>query len=178
MRIYAYHLEQSFILLVLPFTLILPPLVLTGLRLLTFGRLNYLPAGPTSLLFALLAQYHAAIPSLYTYRIGTASPTPDPPQIPSATITLSSKSTNYLLPIQLALSQFPSSILPAAIGWFIGNAYRNEILPGTSWRVPGWLVGQTSKRDARRVEALRRRLEESDAVATGVESSVATRRAV
>lgn len=152
--------------------------MLVLLRVLTFGRLNYLPAGPTTLLFAILAQYHAAIPSLYTYRIGAVSPTEDSSSIGSGTITLSSKSTSYFLPVQLALSQFPSSILPATIGWFIGNAYRNEILPGTNWRVPGWLVGQSSKRDARRVEALRRRLEETDAIATGVESSSATRRAV
>lgn len=160
----------------LPFSLLLPPLLLLVLQTLSFGRFNYLPAGPTPLLFAILAQYHAAIPPMYTYHIGTASPTPDPPQIPSATITLTSKSTNYFLPLQLALSQFPSSILPAFVGWLIGNAYRRELLPWTSWRVPGWLVGQSGRRDARRVEALRRRLEETEGVASGVESPPAVRR--
>ncbi|KAF2674686.1 hypothetical protein BT63DRAFT_449676 [Microthyrium microscopicum] len=175
-RLWGSRKFASFLLLALPFSLLLPPFLLAILRPLTFGRLNYLPAGPTPLIFAILAQYQAAIPSMYTYRIGTASPTPDPPQIPSATITLSSKSTNYFLPLQLALSQFPSAILPAAVGWLIGNAYRSEILPGTSWRVPGWLVGQGSRRDARRVEALRRRMEETEeAIATGVESPRARR---
>ena len=69
-----------------------------------------------------------------------------------------------MLPLQLALSQFPHALLPAAVGWGIGHAYRNEVLPGTGWRVPGWLIG--TRRAGAQVEALRRRLE-SEAVGEG-----------
>jgi hypothetical protein len=157
---------------VLPFTLLLPPFLAFVLRPLTFGHVNYLPAGPTPILFALLAQYHAAIPPLYQYRIGTTSPsTSSISGIPSSAISFTSKSTNYFFPLQLALSQFPSSILPALVGWAVGYAYRNEILPGVSWRAPGWLVGQSSRRDAGRMEAMRRRLEgDSEVSTTGVDS--------
>jgi hypothetical protein len=146
---------------------------LSLLRLVTLNRFNYLPSGPTPLLFALLAQYHAAIPSLYTYRIG-ALPTETnnaSNQAPSGSISFTSKSTSYFLPLQLALSQFPYSILPALTGWMVGYAWRNELLPGCGWRVPGWVVGE-GRRDRRRIEALRRRLEEESAETTGVESSV------
>lgn len=67
---------------------------------------------------------------------------------------------NYFVPIQLALSQFPSSILPAAVGWAVGYAYRNEAIPGTSWRLPSWLVGQ--RREGPNMETLRRRMEGED----------------
>lgn len=156
--------KQSFLILVLPYTLILPPILLAlVLRPLSFGNVNYLPAGPTAVLFALLAQYHASIPSTYKYRVG-ATASPPTSQSNSAasvlrggTVTMTSKTMSYLLPLQLALSQFPSAILPAAVGWVVGYAYRNDVLPGTSWRVPAWMVGQKSTRP--NVEALRRRLE-------------------
>jgi hypothetical protein len=77
---------------------------------------------------------------------------------------------SYFIPIQLALSQFPSSILPAAVGWAVGYAYRNEAIPGTSWRIPAWVLGQKSK--GPNMETLRRRLESEDtdgATATAAE---------
>lgn len=148
------------------------------LRPLSFGHVNYLPAGPTALLFAILAQYHAAIPSTYRYIVGglTAPPnghpttTSNPTATQSAaaqlaslrnsTVALTSKTIYYVFAVQLALSQFPSSILPAVVGWTVGYAYRNEVLPATSWRVPSWVVGQKNRRP--NVEALRRRLEGED----------------
>jgi hypothetical protein len=63
--------------------------------------------------------------------------------------------------VQLALSQFPSSILPAAVGWAVGYAYRNEVLPATSWRMPAWMVGQKSR--GPNLASLRRRMEGEDA---------------
>ncbi|KAF2426563.1 hypothetical protein EJ08DRAFT_593535 [Tothia fuscella] len=163
-RLWGSRKLASFVVLTLPYTLILPPLILALLiRPLSLNKVNYLPAGPTSILFALLAQYHAAIPSTYKYRIG-ATAAPPPPNSNRATsafmgstVTLTSKTMSYLLPLQLALSRFPSAILPAVVGWAIGYAYRNDVLPGTSWRVPAWVVGQKSVRP--NVEALRRRLE-------------------
>jgi hypothetical protein len=161
---------QSFLLSTLPYTALLPPLLLTFiLRPLTFGRINHLPAGPTPIIFALLANYYAAIPYTYRYKISPSSPasqSSSPPSevspaslsaIWSRSITLTSKSTSYLAPLQLSLSQFPGSLLAAAVGWAVGTAWRRDMLPGAStWRVPGWMVGEEKKRG---FEGLRARLD-------------------
>lgn len=172
-RLWGSRKFSSFILSILPYTAILPPLILSLLlRPLSFNQLNYLPAGPTAVVFALLAQYHAVIPHVYKYRIATSSST-STRGIPE--LTFSDKSTTYLLAAQLALSQFPGSLTPAAVGWVVGYAWRSEILPGaTRWRIPGWLG--SGKSDAERYETLRRRLEgESSAAASGVEGQEAER---
>jgi len=129
--------------------------------------MNYLPAGPTPILFALLAQYHAAIPYEYKYRIATsASPSTtnegsnnNSSQRGSTTgLALTSKSLSYIPALQLALSQLPGSLLAAAIGWAVGYAYRHDVLPGAStWRVPGWVVGERRKQ-SEGFEGLRRRM--------------------
>ena len=167
----------------LPYTSVLPPLLLALLlRPLSAGRLAYLPAGPTPLVFALLAQYHAAIPTVYKYRlILSGGSSNGGSQDDARALTFTDKSTTYLLAGQLALSQFPHSLLGAAVGWLIGYAWRREILPGSAsgWRVPWWLLGlptppPTTARDgdaegdAEGYDALRRRLE-GDARASGVD---------
>ncbi|RMJ21793.1 hypothetical protein PHISP_07342, partial [Aspergillus sp. HF37] len=147
----------TFILSTLPYTTLLPPLVLACiLRPLSWGYLNYLPSGPTGVLFALLAQYYASIPHTFRFRIATTSPSSaagsgasKPPQDPSApsptsttsaaataapttsdpgylSILLSDKSITYLVAAQLALSQFPATLLPAGVGWCIGLAWRAD----------------------------------------------------
>jgi hypothetical protein len=118
------------------------------------------------MLFALLANYYAAIPYTYRYKVSPfASPAPTSSQsntqaatsIWSRSLTLTSKSLSYLLPLQLALSQFPGSFLAAAVGWAVGTAYRRDLLPGaTGWRIPGWMVGEEKKK---RFEGLRARLD-------------------
>lgn len=47
------------------------------------------------------------------------------------------------------------------VGWVVGYSWRNEILPGrlTRWRVPGWVVGEASRKRGEDFEGLRRRLE-------------------
>lgn len=83
---------------------------------------------------------------------------------------LTSKSTSYLLPLQLALSQLPGSAIAAGVGWIIGFAYRREILPGaTRWRVPGWIIGAREQKE--RYDHLRRRMEGEAGRATGVENN-------
>jgi hypothetical protein len=169
-----YHIQltssQSFLLSTLPYTTLLPPLLLTFvLRPLTFGAINYLPAGPTPILFALLANYYAAIPYTYRYKISpwsaptspssssTQSNTQSLSALWSRSLTLTSKSLSYLPPLQLALSQFPGSLVAAAVGWGVGTAYRRDVLPGASrWRVPGWMVGEEKKGG---FEGLRARLD-------------------
>ncbi len=77
--------SQSFILVTLPYTAILPPLLLAAIiRPLSLNTANYLPAGPTALVFALLAQYHAAIPYEYKYRVGATDTASHPRQNSSA----------------------------------------------------------------------------------------------
>lgn len=87
---------------------------------------------------------------------------------PSLTLLLSDKSTTYLIAAQLALSQFPAMLLPAAVGWMTGLAWRAGLLPGLSptttassaagaahpsrarapWRIPAWMVGETAPQSA------------------------------
>ena len=161
---------QSFILSTFPYTTLLPAVLLaTVIRPLSFGHINYLPAGPTAIVFALLAQYHAAIPSIYKYRVSGS--------VPAGTsadqeygLMLTSKSTSYLLPLQLALSQLPGSALVAGVGWIVGFAYRREILPGaTRWRVPTWVIGGSEQKE--RYDSLRRRMEGEAGRATGIETN-------
>ena len=169
---------KSFILLSYCFTTFLPPTLLVILiRPLSFNTFNYLPAGPTPLLFAILAQYHASIPHIYKYRLA-ASPAP-PTNEPFVGLTFSDKSYTYLPAIQLALSQFPGSLLCASVGWIVGYCWRNDVLPGavTRWRVPGWMVGIKGQKRAEDFEGLRRRLEGENtnpdpAMATGTDGRI------
>ncbi|RAH40286.1 protein dscB [Aspergillus brunneoviolaceus CBS 621.78] len=215
----AYHLRVverawgtrkmgTFLLTTLPYTTLLPPLLLLLLRPLTLSKLNALPSGPTATLFAVLAQYHAAIPPTVRYCLSTASSNPSPPasaaqQPPptdahppksNVTLTLSDKSTTYLVAAQLAASQFPTMLLPAVVGWGVGLAWRTEALPlffvpgGYRWRMPGWVVGQADRNRAgvrggggggeegagsggERYEELRRRLEGEVVAASGSEGA-------
>ncbi|RAL17496.1 protein dscB [Aspergillus homomorphus CBS 101889] len=191
----------TFILTTLPATTLLPPLLLTlVLRPLTLTKLNYLPSGPTATLFALLAQYHASIPSTVRYCITTSTSAPAASPAPTTTnetipqqptnknnlaITLTDKSTTYLIAAQLALSQFPNMLLPAVVGWAVGLAWRTEVLPlffvpgGYRWRVPGWVVGEQDSEEGagrgsgERYEELRRRLEGEVVAASATASASA-----
>ena len=80
----------------------------------------------------------------------------------------SDKSITYLLASQLAFSQLPGSFLEAIVGWGIGIAWRNEILPEKimEWRLPSWIMGGRNEGDG--FEGLRRRLE-GEGRASGVE---------
>jgi hypothetical protein len=148
--------------------MLLPPLLLSLVfRPLSFGAMNYLPAGPTAILFAILAQYHATIPQVYKYRVATSAPQ-DRTQPPPG-VLFSDKSTTYLVAGQLALSQFPGSLISALVGWVVGKAWRRELLPGASWRMPGWLLMQKTEGD--RYEGLRRRLE-GETAASGASSAI------
>ncbi|KAL6232602.1 hypothetical protein BDW75DRAFT_217436 [Aspergillus navahoensis] len=188
----------TFILSTLPYTTLLPPLLTLVVKPLT-SKVNYLPSGPTATVFALLAQYHASIPSTYRYTISTStstststptSPSSEPqsagPKPSALTLSLSDKSTTYLIAAQLSLSQFPYMLLPSAIGWFVGVAWRAEVLPlaagsgSSGWRVPGWVVGEEGVAfpargggNEARFEGLRRRLESEAAAASAAASGSA-----
>jgi len=172
-RLWGPRKYLSFILLCYPLTTLISPMLLALLiRPLSFGAVNYLPAGPTPIIFALLAQYHAVIPHVYKYRMATsASP---PSNAPFVGLTFSDKTYVYVPAIQLSLSQFPGSLLCAVTGWVVGYAWRNELLPGavTRWRIPGWMVGMRGQKRGEGFEGLRRRLEDENvdtATATGAD---------
>lgn len=152
---------QSFLIVSHLLTSIITPTILTFLlRPLTGGLFNYLPAGPTPIIFAALAQYHAIIPHIYKFRMALTSKPPSAAQDAQGLI-LSDKSLRYGLAIQLALFQWPGSLLGAAVGWLVGSAWRNDLLPGalTRWRLPGWMVGLRATKSSQEFEGLRRRLE-------------------
>lgn len=155
---------QTFVFVTFLLTSVLLPATLAFvLRPLSLGLLNYLPAGPTPIIFAILSQYHAMIPHIYKYRIATSisKSSSDPAQ----GLTFSDKSYRYLLALQLALFQWPGSVLGALVGWVVGYAWRMEVLPRSliRWRVPGWIVGIRTPRRSQQFEGLRRRLEDESA---------------
>ncbi|KAL8911570.1 MAG: hypothetical protein Q9171_003284 [Xanthocarpia ochracea] len=145
--------QQSFLMAILIPTLFIPPILLALLRPITFSTLNVLPAGPTPLIFALLAQYHATIPTIYKYRLLLSSSSMD-------ALTLSDKSLVYLVAAQLALSSLPGSLISAAAGWFVGVAWRRDLGPEiwTTWRIPAWIIGDKQGRGGD-FERFRRRME-------------------
>lgn len=83
----------------------------------------------------------------------------------AAGVTFSDKSYRYFLALQLALFQWPGSLLGAIVGWVVGYAWRSDLLPGalTRWRVPGWAVGMKTPKSSQEFEGLRRRLEGENA---------------
>ncbi|KAI2631621.1 hypothetical protein GGS21DRAFT_522303 [Xylaria nigripes] len=172
-RLWGPRKYVTFVFVTFLLTSILAPVILAlVLRPLSFGLLNFLPAGPTPVIFAILAQYHAMIPHIYKYRIATSISNSPNDQFQG--LTFSDKSYRYFLALQLALFQWPGSIFAAMIGWVVGYAWRMEVLPRSlmRWRVPGWLVGIQATRRSQEFEGLRRRLEDESmptAAATGAQ---------
>ena len=173
-RLWGSRKYASFTLITTVCTGILTPLLLcTVVWLLSWGTWNYLPAGLTGLVFAQLAVWREEVPRLYAYKIVTGNP-PGSGDTPG--IMLSDKSSTYVLAAQLALSQFPYSLLPAAVGWVVGSAWAGDLLPGrmSSWRVPRWVLGDFGAKSAaerERYQGLRRRLEEEGGRADGMRAS-------
>ena len=148
------------------------PILLLCLRPLTFNTLNHLPAGPTPLIFAVLAQYYAAIPTIYKYRIVTSSSTTRQGEDQSGPV-FSDKTMTYLLAAQLALSSLPGSALAASVGWSVGMAWRGEWGPAVwgRWRLPGWVVGEGKEDGREGFEGLRRRMEGEGGRGSGVDGA-------
>lgn len=147
------------------------------LRPLTAGLTNYMPAGPTPIVFAILAQYHAMVPHMYKYRLARSEAPPS--DEPFSGLTFSDKSYRYAIALHLSLLQWPGSLIGAMVGWVVGYAYREAILPAAlvRWRVPGWMLGIKTQRRSSEFEGLRRRLEDdgapgsSAATATGMQGA-------
>ncbi|KAK6385699.1 uncharacterized protein PV06_08081 [Exophiala oligosperma] len=190
-RLWGSRKYASFVVVAVALNILLLPTFTVLLKVATFGVYNYLPAGSVAVVFAALSAWADEVPRLYRWKIVTSTSTAgegetssqsqSPPPNGGAgglggginNIILSDKTTTYVLAAQLALSQFPYQLLPAAVGWTIGSAWMGEILPAGlgRWRVPPWMVGETSSRkEGRRgqYEGLRRRLEEEGSSADGM----------
>ncbi|KAF4591549.1 UBA domain-containing protein Ucp14 [Ophiocordyceps camponoti-floridani] len=160
-RKYASFLVVSYLLAAL-----LCPLVMVVLRPVSVDLFNYVPPGPTPVIFAVLAQFYAMVPHTYKFRVATSHDA-------SSGLTLSDKSYQYLVAFHLSLLQWPGSIVGAIVGWLIGHAWRGGVLPASlvTWRLPGWMVGTgTQGGGSAEFEGLRRRLEgEERAVSTAIQ---------
>ncbi|KAG6012631.1 hypothetical protein E4U54_007406 [Claviceps lovelessii] len=170
-RMWGSRKYASFLLLSSLFTAIVPPVIMIALRPLSASFFDYVPAGPTPIIFAVLAQYYAMVPHVYKYRVVTSQSNEADA---SSGITLSDKSYLYFIAIHLSVLQWPGSILGAFVGWIAGNAWRGGVLPTSlvSWRLPGWMVGHSSHGRSAEFEGLRRRLEGESVPADGVSSGV------
>lgn len=188
-RLWGPRKYASFLFTLYPLASFFPPFILAlGLRPLSFSHANALPAGPTALVFALLAQYVATVPTVYKWRVVAGSKAESGAAAgagegtgagegegESSLLTFSDKTTTYLLALQLALAQLPGSALEAAVGYGLGVAWRNGVLPErlTQWRLPAWLVGGSGvvgRREGEGFEGLRRRLE-GEGRASGVDAA-------
>jgi len=165
-RMWGTRKFASFIVVTYLLTSIVCPMISTVLRPLTWGLTNYVPAGPTAIIFAVLAQYHAMVPHMYKYRIATSAAPPTDDEFRG--VTLSDKSYRYALALHLSMLQWPGSVLGALVGWVVGYSYREGILPAglIRWRLPGWVLGLKSHRSRTEYEGLRRRLEGQGDAAT------------
>ncbi|KAJ8098693.1 hypothetical protein POJ06DRAFT_199884 [Lipomyces tetrasporus] len=138
----------SMLILSYGFTFLLAPFLLILLKIVPSYTANYLPPGPTPIIFAALALYHDMIPSVYKFRISSSPPPAESDDTQSSssssamststphTITLSDKIFVYILSAQLALAQMPASLICAFTGWLVGVLWTREVLPGRNWRIP------------------------------------------
>ena len=168
-RIWGSRKYASFVAVVYCVNVVLLPIMCLVLKVSTFGAYNYVPSGLVALVFACLSVWGEEIPRLYRYKVLTGSGAEGSQDAPG--VVLSDKSTTYLLAAQLALSQFPYQLMPAAMGWGVGSAWMGELLPGRlgRWRIPAWVIGETAKNKERgQYEGLRRRLEEEGSAADGM----------
>ncbi|UNI20022.1 hypothetical protein JDV02_006157 [Purpureocillium takamizusanense] len=170
-RMWGPRKYASFLIVTYLLTAFIPLLVMAVLRPLSSTLFNYMPAGPTPIIFAVLAQFYAMVPHMYKYRVATSQAPPT--SEPFRGVTFSDKTYQYLIAFHLALLQWPGSVIGAGVGWLVGHAWRGGVLPVAlmSWRLPGWMVGLSPQRRSAEFEGLRRRLEgeNSTGVSTGVQ---------
>ncbi|KAF8607846.1 hypothetical protein BDV93DRAFT_487766 [Ceratobasidium sp. AG-I] len=98
--------------------------LLNFISLLLFHRLgvNYIPSGPTPIIFSIIYQYHRIVPSAYSFRI--------------LGVYTSNKMFTYLTAFPLIVSHTPGSILAAVTGLATGALYRSDLTNLKSYRAP------------------------------------------
>ncbi|EPS98752.1 hypothetical protein FOMPIDRAFT_1061153 [Fomitopsis schrenkii] len=106
--------------LVSTITTFLSLLLLHALHVGTF--FNVVPAGPIAIIFSILYQYVRLVPDAYQMKVFG--------------LDLNDKIWVYIFAAQLAISQFPPTLLPTIVGFHTGYLYRSDILQLKSWRIP------------------------------------------
>ncbi|TDL29394.1 hypothetical protein BD410DRAFT_811047 [Rickenella mellea] len=103
---------------------VLTSILLEFSALLLFGRLglNFLPSGPTSLVFSILYQYYRLVPPAYSFKI--------------LGVTLTNKVFIYIVALQLSISQPPGSAALSIVGLLAGQLYRSDVLGLKTYRLP------------------------------------------
>lgn len=113
----------------------------------TGNLLNYIPPGPTAIMFSVVYQYSRLVPSVYELKIFGVAMT-DKVWVYATAIQVSvtlyicnvivgcSISFYSSLHAQLALLHAPASLFTACIGLTIGSIYRSDLLQLKGWRVP------------------------------------------
>lgn len=136
------------------------------LKILTLGWWGYIPPGMSAVIVATVAVWSREVPRLGGFKILFDDDIESIRRGTARGLDLTDKWTTYLLTAQLALSQFPYGLLPAFVGWVVGSAWTEELVPVSlvRWRVPAWVVGEDNKgkRRGQQFEGLRRRLEEEN----------------
>ncbi|KAG4301631.1 hypothetical protein PCANB_001888 [Pneumocystis canis] len=137
-RHYGTQKYASFIILSLIYTSIIAPVFLgIIIKPLSNGRYQYIPPGPTAIIFSILAQYHMIIPSSYKFKVLNS-----PSFNSKKGLLLSNKIYLYIISFQLLFAQSPGSIIVASIGWIVGRLYAFKCLPGANWRIPKWIFSK------------------------------------
>lgn len=153
-------------------------LLTSVLQIFTLGAWGYLPGGVTGVVLGLLAMYKEAVPSCWRWRVRLTGGE-ETGNGGGKRLVFSDKSTVYLIAVQLACCQFPWGLPVAAVGWVLGLLWRTEVLPGSGWRVPAWVVGESEfgvggMGRKREFEGLRRRLEDESRAERERDMGVAT----
>lgn len=166
-RIWGSRKFASFLLT--SYALCMVGIVGTGLllKIISFGWWGYIPSGMSAVVIATVVVWGQEIPRLGAFKILLDDDVNMIRQGTARGFEVTDKWTMYLLTAQLALSQFPYGLLPALVGWIVGSAWTEELVPAglVRWRLPAWMVGEDSrgKRSGQRqYEGLRRRLEEEN----------------
>ncbi|KAJ7506593.1 hypothetical protein B0H11DRAFT_2219285 [Mycena galericulata] len=98
--------------------------LLEFISLILFHRagLNFIPSGPSSLIFSIIYQYSRVVPSAYSFRIFG--------------LPLTNKSFTYVFALQLAIGHLPGSAASAFIGVLAGQIYRSDLANLKGYRIP------------------------------------------
>ncbi len=134
----------SYILVCFGYTILVTFGVMIISELIPFTPSFSVPAGSTSILFALLVQYYDLVPVVYRFEVLGIHP--------SSKITLTDRIFIFLVSFQLATTHLFRSIVSAWIGWAIGILVTRDVIPGKDWRIPYWkqLVGRAPRNPPQR----------------------------
>ncbi|ORX66643.1 hypothetical protein DL89DRAFT_216466, partial [Linderina pennispora] len=91
----------------------------------TGQRFNIVAAGPYSLIFAVLYQFHVLVPAKYRIRVFG--------------MELSDKWTVYAVALHLFVLRLPQTVVPALAGVLASMVYSADIGGLKRWRFPQWM---------------------------------------